>query len=178
MCAPLFVCLPFQHSNLLFDFTTLTMSTVSSVIIPVSWFLNLLQSLFLIIRQTRILKWIVGFVNSAGENPKQESKQDKGEIRVDNYPAWCRKTWARDWDRRFFWNIGIPKNLATLIREGTGVSETLVHVFVYIGTVLLIMEAACFILKRWNWSVRLHCSTWTMEATCSSETPTHIYQYT
>jgi hypothetical protein len=57
-----------------------------------------LQSLFLIIRKTIILKWKVGFVSSAGENPKQEPKQDKGEIRVDNYPAW----WARDRDMRFF----------------------------------------------------------------------------
>jgi len=80
LCAPLFVCLPFQHSNLLLDFTTLAMSTVSLVIIPVPWFLNLLQPLFLIIRQTRILKWKVGFVSSAEENPKQKPKQDKGEM--------------------------------------------------------------------------------------------------
>jgi hypothetical protein len=72
------------------------MSTVSLVIIPVPWFVNLLQSLFLVIRQTRILKWKLGFVSSAGENPKQESKQDKVEIRVDNYPAWYIKTWARN----------------------------------------------------------------------------------
>jgi hypothetical protein len=34
------------------------------------------------------------------EESNTKPKKDKGEIHVDNYPAWCRKTWARD--RRFF----------------------------------------------------------------------------
>jgi hypothetical protein len=45
--------------------------------------------------------------------------------------------------------------LAILIKEGTCVSDTLVHIFVYIGTYVLIMEAACIILKGRNSSVLL-----------------------
>jgi hypothetical protein len=92
------MCLPFQHSILRLDLTTLTVSTVSLVIIPVPWFF--LKFIIVTIpnntADVRVLKGKVGFVRSAGENPKQEPKQDKAEIRVDNYPAQGRKTWARD----------------------------------------------------------------------------------